>query len=142
LPAAAALAVAVAAVAWRSQPPPRVPLDGWDVPELARHLRGRGLGLCVIPAHRGGPPAGGAFLARSARPWEELAALPRDPARIDSWAGVVYCERVRDPGARAWLAGWWGEGCCLEAGPFLFFGDCRLLEDIAGALRDAPTGKP
>jgi hypothetical protein len=133
LPSALALLLVAAG---RFALPPESPLprmDGWDVPALARHLESRGLRLHLLPAGRTRGVGHNAYLTETIKYWEDVAELSTDPTRIERWSGVVYCERSRDGlDAEVRLEGW--GGCCLQAGPFLFFGDPSLLARIRDAL--------
>ena len=62
LPAAVPLAVGLVLVAALALPtaqkgPGPVRMDGWGIPELADHLRGRGLGLRTLAEPAAGPVA-------------------------------------------------------------------------------------
>jgi hypothetical protein len=59
--------------------------------------------------------------------------MPKVRERIHSWRGTLFC--LRKSGENDWsdLVLSWGD-CCLEAGPFLFFGDRELLARVRAAL--------
>jgi hypothetical protein len=69
-----------------------------------------------------------------------MRALPQPdrllklPEHVAVWKGVVYCERNVDDLNRESRLRLWG-GRCLCAGPFLFFGDPELLEEIRSAIQ-------
>jgi hypothetical protein len=108
---------------------------GWDVPRMAEHLRSRGLAFRLIPGDEPGVnAASSAYLTTTAKTWRELNALPKVRERIGDWQGTLHCERVNQPGARALQIQRWGD-CCLEVGPFVFFGDPALLARVRAALR-------
>ncbi len=56
---------------------------------------------------------------------------------IDEWQGTVYCEKWLNASGRNFQAAIWGD-CCLQAGPYLFFGDRTILAEIHLALQ-APS---
>ena len=56
---------------------------------------------------------------------------------IAEWQGTVYCERWPDQEARKYQAAIWGD-YCLQAGPYLFFGDRAILAEIHLALQTPP----
>ncbi len=134
----AALAVlsGVLATAARHRPPaglPMVRMDGWSVTDLVGHLQSRGLELQAVGSSEKGPITNRAFLLQREKPWKELAGLVKDLSRLDTWKGVVFCERVLRPETADSVAHSW-EGACLRADPFLFFGDPQLLAAIRSAL--------
>jgi hypothetical protein len=108
-------------------------LAGWSVADLVRHLEGRGLGLRGVPTQKGGQITINAFLVRGERPWEELNGLVKDPRQVGRWAGMVFCEPVPTDEAAEVRAEVMGDGV-LRVGPFLFFGDPQLLQEIRAAL--------
>jgi hypothetical protein len=75
-------------------------------------------------------------LTTTAKPGAELAWLLKDRRAMQRWAGVVYCERPRHYEAREGIVEEWAD-CGLRAGPFVFFGDPKLLTSIRTALGDA-----
>jgi len=98
--------------------------------ELAEALRQFRPALHVVPANGRDPQSGIYISVRPLRPGR-IAGLVRQPERADGWEGVVYCERdlaVSQIGPPD-LAGWGEHG--MRAGPLLFFGDPRLLAEIA-----------
>jgi hypothetical protein len=139
-PALVALLVLVglagAAVSWRARTVPKrceVCMDGWDMHDLAGYLEGRGLRLHLSPTGLGANNRGNAYLSTTAKPGAELYWLVKDRRTMDSWAGVVYCERLRHPEDRKESVDSWAD-CGLRAGPFVFFGDPALLARIRTAL--------
>jgi hypothetical protein len=118
----------------RGEPGVLLPGEGWDVPRAARHLAARGLKFHLVPAEQGGTGCDRAYLTTTERTWEELDRLPKTVESLTRWQGVVYGERVHQPGALAGQVRLWG-GCCLDTGPLLFFGDPDLLARISAALQ-------
>ena len=138
--AACALCLALPAtyLACRKPAPPatpsvQLPVE-WGVPELIRHLRGKGLRLHAVPTDRSGNMQNGAYLCERPRPWEELAWLTPSPERAPAWAGVVLAA----PAQRGLeqlpedVQSWGANG--LIAGHLLLFGDEALLRRVAAAL--------
>jgi hypothetical protein len=111
-----------------------LPGEGWDVQRAARHLASRGLKLHVVPAERGGSGCDRAYLTTTERTWEELDHLPKTVESLARWQGVIYGERVHQPGALAGQVRLWAD-CCLDTGPLLFFGDPDLLAQVGAVLR-------
>jgi hypothetical protein len=123
--------------AWPGGPlarPRSVHPDDWSLAELVQHLEARGLGLRAVPTGRaGGSSVSNVFLIRGGKKWEDLGVLSLNPVRIHQWQGVVYCERVANPDTAEHRAqDWASDG--LWVGPFLFFGDRGLREEIHTAL--------
>jgi hypothetical protein len=114
--------------------PARPDMRDWDVPRLVDHLHDNGVDLHMTSPYKGKPVADVAYLSESERPWEELIYLPASPEAVDKWRGVVYCEKVASPAWRDQRIAQWGDAC-LDAPPFLFFGDRQLLGRIGGALQ-------
>ena len=138
------LAALLAACGWRhtdDEPTAATPdVAGWDVPRMAEHLRSRGLTFRLIPADEPGVNAArSAYLTTTAKTWRELTVLRRARERIGDWQGTLHCERVNQPGTLDLQIQRWGD-CCLEVGPFVFFGDPELLARVRTALR--PPGMP
>jgi hypothetical protein len=97
---------------------------------LAYLLRQSRPALYVIPANSRGPE-NGVYICEHSQSQDQLWGLPRSREYADRWAGVVHCERVgaqREMPERE-LASWGEHG--LRAGRLVFFGDPRLLADIA-----------
>ena len=109
-------------------------IDHWDIPELADHLNRTGLEVRLCSTRIDGSINQNAFLTNTNKDWCDLNRLSMGPERkqIQAWQGTVYCERMsgQDPGD---LIRQWGEHC-LVAGPFVFYGDVKLLERIRAAL--------
>jgi hypothetical protein len=126
------LAVWIGQRKYASTSPP-VSLDDWDIARLVLHLNGQGLRLRAMATQWNGVIERTAFLTTTEKTWHDFNRLPRDPQRIESWSGVVHCER--GPGGEDWnaLIEQWGD-CCLVVGPFLFFGDRELLDRIRALL--------
>jgi hypothetical protein len=110
-------------------------MDDWDVPRLVDHLNSHGLHLRATPTSRNGSTTDVAYLTETDRNWEELNRLMATRDTLGEWQGVVYCERVGPNVAGDVRIELWGDAC-LEAPPFLFFGDRDLLARIDGALRN------
>jgi hypothetical protein len=70
-----------------------------------------------------------------AKPAAELYWLPKDTKKMDRWAGVVSCQRLRYPENWEENLALWGD-CGLRMGHFLFFGDPALLARIRTILGD------
>jgi hypothetical protein len=104
-----------------------------DIPQLLERLRAGGLKLRAVRVDKRGTSRDNVFLTRTDREWVQLHALPMVPECIERWQGTVYCERVHQPASRELQVRMWGD-CCLVAGPFLFFGDRKLLARIRDCL--------
>jgi hypothetical protein len=112
---------------------PAPPLDGWDIPRLAAHLNGEGLGLRMVATQKDGAVHQTAFLTTTGKGWEDLNRLPKDLNQINRWQGTLYCERV--PGGDGWPGlAHPSDDCCLVVGPFLLYGDRELLGRVRAAL--------
>jgi hypothetical protein len=141
--------VALAAGQWqRSRQPPPAPsplagLGDWDVPQLVRHLRNRGLALRLVPTGQAARISDKAYLTATELGFADLNLLLMVRDHAARWSGAVYCERVRPAGSRDDQVLLWGD-CGLSVGPFIFFGDPRLLREIRAALegggQDAEAG--
>jgi hypothetical protein len=105
----------------------------WSLADLVRHMESAGLRLRAVPTQQGGTVRLNAFLSIGDRSWDELNLLPKDPAEIRRWSGVVYCERVNGSDVLEGELETW-DGCALEVGPFAFVGDPELLARIRAAL--------
>jgi hypothetical protein len=117
------------------------PIDDWDFAELAIHLNRMGVEVRLRAVPKIGPVTHSAYLTCTAKEWQDLNQLTKDPKRIQDWCGTVYCERVgvSDP---KHLLDQWGEHC-LAVGPFLFYGDAHLLELVRAALSEyVPSDEP
>jgi hypothetical protein len=109
-------------------------LERWDVPRLSEYLCSQGLHFRLVPTNEGGTPiADNAYLTTTDKSRLELDDQLKVRECIDAWKGTVYCERVYQPGRRDLQIIVWGD-CCLVAGPFIFFGDRDLLDQIGKAL--------
>lgn len=111
-------------------------IDEWDFPQLVEHLNRTGLEVQLQSPRKDGLLVHNAYLTTTSKDWEALNYLVKDPSRIESWQGVVHCERVgreRQPLFHSW------DDPCLATGPFVFFGDADLLERIGSTL--APSAK-
>jgi hypothetical protein len=131
--------LAGAAVHWGARTAPQRSkecMDDWDVRDLAGYLEGRGLKLHLSPTSASANVSANAFLTTTEKPATELYGLVKDTNAMQPWAGVVYCERLRDPEDRQLVLECWAD-CGLRADPFVFFGDPELLARIRTALGDA-----
>jgi hypothetical protein len=119
-------------------PPPSLVVRGAeDIPGLVALLRSRGLVLRLASTRAHGDIHDNAFLLARARTWAELNRLVKARKYAEQWRGIVFCECVRDPFPclqRTEIEAW-GD-CCLQAPPFLFFGDPELIALIRDALLD------
>lgn len=120
--------------------PSAPPLDDWDIPELAAQLNRAGLEVRMEAVPKNGVIGPSAFLISAEKDWDDLNSLSKDPRRISEWRGIVYCERVGRSDSSA-LARQWG-GRCLDAGPFLFYGDAGLLARVRAALNLSASETP
>ena len=115
-------------------------LDDWDIPRLVAYLNGQGLGLRMVPTRKDGIASQNAFLTTTDQDWADLNDLGKIREQIDRWRGTLYCRQKT--GEKDWSdqVHYWGD-CCLEAGPFIFFGDRELLARVRAALgAPAPPG--
>lgn len=112
--------------------PPSLPLDRWDIPQLAAYLNEAGVVLHTKSVQKNGKLGQRAFLTVDMKDWEELNRLTKDATQIARWRGIVYCERPRLIDV-AGLMQQWGDGC-LAVEPFIFYGDTDLLARIKAAL--------
>jgi hypothetical protein len=110
------------------------PLEHWVIPELVEHLKHAGLEVRLRSTRIDGAIGHNAFLTSTQKEWNDLNRLSTGPDRrqIQAWHGTVYCERMRGQNP-ADLIRQWGDHC-LVAGPFIFYGDAKLLERIRAAL--------
>jgi hypothetical protein len=121
--------------------PPSLPLDDWDIPQLAAHLNKMGVEVHTVPTQKGAVASSTAFFTVAEKEWLYLNGLLKTPERIQQWQGIVYCS-LEAPNTRADLAQQW-EDRCLVAGPFIFYGDADLRARIAAALNQAaPANAP
>jgi hypothetical protein len=109
----------------------------WDIPELAVHLNRMGVEVRLRSIPRQGPVGRSAFLTTTAKEWNDLNALTKDPTHIEEWGGTLYCERLGES-HMTYLADQWGE-YSLTVGPFIFYGDVELLIRVRDALASAAT---
>jgi hypothetical protein len=109
-------------------------LKHWDIPELARYLDTTGLSFRVIATAQGNSPTDNAYLTTTAMTRQELDYLLKLPEGLSRWKGIVFCERNLDDLNWASRLNLWGD-YCLCAGPFVFFGDSELLEEIRQAVQ-------
>lgn len=112
---------------------PSPSLDHWDIPQLAAYLNQVRVEVRAEPIPKGGRLSRSAFLTSAKRVWRDLNFLSKDSSRIREWRGIVYCERATSPDAAASLARQWGDRG-LVVGPFVFYGDAKLLARISAAL--------
>jgi hypothetical protein len=113
-------------------PPPEVPVSLRTVAQLRSFLQDQ-LGLYAAPTSVTAENPNNLFLSRGPVEWNRLMKLGRFPEHVGDWQGIVVVE----PFNPQWnisplLHGW--EDCCLQLGPFLFFGDPALLAEIETAL--------
>jgi hypothetical protein len=104
-----------------------------DLERLLAHLEPLQLQLRVVSTAAGGKVKCNAFLTRTDHDWEGLNCLVQIPERIEEWRGTVYCEwgvHVARRSKEFFERG----NCCLQFGPFYFFGDPNLLKQIRTAL--------
>jgi hypothetical protein len=119
------LALPLANRALRPVPEPPESCD-----ELAGQLRQCRPTLHVIPANSRGPE-NGVYICERPQSQDHLWGLHRCREYAEKWTGVVYCERIgaeREVPTRE-LVDWGEHG--MRAGRLLFFGDPRLLADLA-----------
>jgi hypothetical protein len=114
-------------------------LSDWDIPQLAAHLNRNGVPVRLRLVSETTPVVSSAYLTTTAKEWDDLNRLMKEPKRLSEWRGTLYCERV-GKNASSYLLEQWGDHC-LKIGPFLFYGDAELLERVRSAL-DAPLGTP
>jgi hypothetical protein len=121
----------VAVLRWHVWFPPQASLR--TVAQLRSFLQNRlGLHAALTMEHDTHPID--LFFMRDPLARTRVMALCRCPERIGDWKGVVLVERLNPTGENLpFLDGW--EGCSLQLGPFLFFGDPALLAEIETALR-------
>jgi hypothetical protein len=122
---------------WTSQRPVRspaanLPLEEWDILELVAHLKRSGVMIRLVTSYKQGSVGHSVYLTTTNKGWDELNGLVKDPRRIRSWCGVIYCERVTNYDPSDLLKQWGEHG--LEFGPFVFYGDAELLEQVQLAL--------
>jgi hypothetical protein len=116
-----------------SNPAPELrSLDHWDIPELADHLNRAGVQLRLCSPQKNGTIAQTAFLTATDKGWDDLNPLIKHPSRLPTWRGTVYCERAVGRDAAELVALW--SDPCLVVGPFVFYGDAKLLERIHTVL--------
>jgi hypothetical protein len=133
------MVAALLLTAWSCREIPTAPRSpagefaGVGIPDLVERLSAGGLDLRVVGADRAGAGKNNAFLTTSNESWEQLVSLPKSREAIDRWEGIVYCERLFRLGTRDLQMQLWGD-CCLQVGPFLFFGDRNLLARIGACL--------
>jgi hypothetical protein len=116
-----------------SGPRPVPPQEAKDVAELTALLQSRGVALHAVSLARNGLCEDRAYLAVDDRPWDELTRLPAVRDEVGRWRGVVLCEKVLPSSTPAAHLELWGDSC-LEAPPWVFFGDPELRERIRDAL--------
>jgi hypothetical protein len=114
-------------------PPPEFPESLASVSQLRSFLHDR-LGLDAAPTGAKADYPCNLFLGRGPLERNRLMTLGRFPEHIGDWQGIVLVERINPVWEISPLLLDW-EGCCLQLGPFLFFGDPALLAEIETALR-------
>lgn len=121
--------------------PEALPLNRWDVLQLASYLKEAGLNLRPQSVQEDGRIGQSVYLTSTEKDWQELNGLIKDPKRIHQWRGIVFCT-YEGPIAAENLARQWGDQGLL-VGPFVFYGDGELLARINVALnRPAPLDAP
>jgi hypothetical protein len=108
--------------------------------ELAGRLRQCRPALHIIPANSKGPE-NGVYICESPQSQIQLWGLHRSRQHAEQWTGVVYCERIgseREFPVRE-LADWGEHG--MRIGRLLFFGDPRLLADLAHLVDAVRSGR-
>jgi hypothetical protein len=134
----------VGVVAWRHASPRRPAdgpkLDGWDIGQLVRRLGERGIRLRRLSASRHYVTEDSAYLTLTDAPFESLDTLAKRGGAPDPrWNGSLFCALVRNPEARAQMAQLWeDEDGPPVVGPFVFYGDRRLLARVREVLADEP----
>src|SRR5690242_13738981 len=103
-------------------------LRGWDIPQLADHLQRSGVDVRLVPVSKDGPPLHSVYLTTTAKEWDDLNHLMKEPQRMAEWRDTLYCERVGDSDAASLLRQWGNHG--RQIGPFLFYGDAELLDRV------------
>jgi hypothetical protein len=122
-------------------PTPDWPSDDWDIPQLVTFLNGKGLGLRLVsPRMDGLLLERDAFLTTTDREWSDFNVLPRVPERIQRWRGTLYCKLKKGENGGFDLGVNEGD-CCLEAGPFVLFGDPALLARVRAAFNEPVTSE-
>src|SRR5579885_2478962 len=106
----------------------------WDLDQLERYLQEQGLGLRRVAPTRMPAMVPCMFLTRTDKTWDQLEHVAKGQSMIDEWQGTVYCEKWLNASGRNFQAAIWGD-CCLQAGPYLFFGDRTILAEIHLALQ-------
>lgn len=112
--------------------PKALPLDRWDIPQLAAYLKKAGVELRVQSAQKNGIARQSVYLTSTPKDWCDLNGLVKDPKWIHRWQGTVFCTH-ETPNAAEALARQWGEQGLLVS-PFVFYGDAELLARIKNAL--------
>lgn len=140
------LVVALAIMGWRgwgSSPGrrPPLPLWQWELADMIAHLRDGGLNLRVVPTSLHGPLGRTVFLTRTDKNWMELSRPPASRNHVGRWTGSLVVYRFRHHVADATNVEHWGD-CCVVAGPFAFFGDPQLLEQVRAVLGDEAEVPP
>jgi hypothetical protein len=81
---------------------------------------------------------GGVYLSRTRLSHDEVDGLPRDPRHRDQrWDGVVYFKARADCGEQGSPVVDLWEGCCLDYGAFVVYGDAALLSEVRTILARA-----
>ena len=110
-----------------------IDLTDWDVARLVDHLHRHNLPLNSAATAGTAEVPESAYLSTVPINRAALSRLERSKNKVGDWKGVVYCQVLRDPAARARERQRLGDSC-RERGPFLFFGDPDLLDRIDDAL--------
>jgi hypothetical protein len=108
-------------------PAPEPPRDCGELADLVRQHRPA---LHIVLVNENSPEHG-VYLCASPPRRDRLLRLLRAREYAGRWNGVVFCERAGEGREmRVQDFGAWGE-YALRAGPLLYFGDPRLLADLA-----------
>ena len=119
------------------RPPPARPphTDAANLTAFVGQLRQRGVPLHAVWGARDGASGYHVYLTEDpGATWRALQSRPRSLQHLDRWRGTVCVEQVLPVASREdELADWGANG--RRIGPFLLFGDARLLRRIEGACR-------
>jgi hypothetical protein len=103
--------------------------------ELAARLSQGTPPLHIVMLHQRVPEGPMYVCVRSQSP-EYLEGLCCDPNKAGQWRGIVFCQRDGEQGIILDdLIRCWGE-CGMRIGPFVFFGDPKLLQRIRNEIPD------
>lgn len=134
----------VGAWAWhgasRTRPVSGPELAGWDVPRLVQRLDERGVRVRCLSSSAHYPSRTNAYLTTTDLSFAQIDRLPKRLKDVERlWEGTLYCQAFGDPEARDRFAEQWaGPDGPPVVGPFVFFGDRKLLARVRAALADEP----